>query len=324
MTSREYENGRKRRSRGYRESARKRMLRRRRRRILRIKRGIFCMASLVVVLLGVWVLRGMLPGGTHREVLRVSGEDLPETETESREAQEAYRAGNNIPYGSELAELEKQDSRVGQVIENAGRYPERMLKMLAKNIETLDFMLDYFDKKDLPCSETIGQAPAVGEVPLLLQWDERWGYGKYGESIVAVSGCGPTCVAMVASGLTGRNDITPNKVAAYSEENGFLTKDMDTSWDLMTYGCTEFGVTGTMLGLDENLMANTLANGCPIICSMGPGDFTENGHFIVITGYENGAFTVKDPNSRIRSERSWSYEELKDQIMNMWYYIAEE
>ncbi|MFR3386435.1 MAG: hypothetical protein ACLTST_08525 [Lachnospiraceae bacterium] len=27
-----------------------------------------------------------------------------------------------------------------------------------------------------------------GEIPLLLQWDERWGYAPYGKSIV-VSGC---------------------------------------------------------------------------------------------------------------------------------------
>ena len=92
----------------------------------------------------------------------------------------------------------------------------------------------------------------------------------------------------------------------------------------MTYGCQEFGVTGTMLGLDENAMANTLSYGNPIICSMGPGDFTDNGHFIVLTGYENGMFHVNDPNSKIRSEKTWSYEELKNQIVNMWWYSLNE
>lgn len=229
---------------------------------------------------------------------------------------------SDIPYVDELTKLAEQDGRINQVIERAGEYPEKVLKMLAKNIETLDFVLDYWDKKDLPCADSIGQAPAEGEIPLLLQWDDRWGYGAYGSSMVAGSGCGPTCIAMVASGLTGRTDITPYTVAAYSENNGFLTKELDTSWDLMTYGCEEFGITGTMLGLDENAMANTLANGCPIICSVGPGDFTENGHFIVLTGYENGMFRVNDPNSRLRSEKTWSYDTLKDQIVNMWWYEA--
>lgn len=70
----------------------------------------------------------------------------------------------------ELTKLAEQDGRINQVIERAGEYPEKVLKMLAKNIETLDFVLDYWDKKDLPCADSIGQAPAEGEIPLLLQW----------------------------------------------------------------------------------------------------------------------------------------------------------
>ncbi len=125
---------------------------------------------------------------------------------------------------------------------------------------------------------------------------------------------------MVASGLTGRKDITPYVVARYSEENGYLSAENDTAWSLMTEGCQHFGLIGTQLGLDETAMANTLDAGYPIICSVGPGDFTENGHFIVLTGYENGAFHVNDPNSRIRSERVWTFDELQDQIWNLWYF----
>ena len=276
-----------------------RHLRRRRRmkQMRRIRRILVCAASLAIVLGTVWVLKGILPSEAEGAGVEVS---------------------RTLPGDAVL----KQDGLGSKP--SPDLYPERVLKMLSKNIETLDFVLDYWDKKDVPCEESIGQAPVQGEIPLLLQWDERWGYGTYGESMVAVSGCGPTCIAMVASGLTGRTDITPYTVASYSENNGFLTKEMDTSWDLMTYGCQEFGVTGTMLGLDENAMANTLSYGNPIICSMGPGDFTDNGHFIVLTGYENGMFHVNDPNSKIRSEKTWSYEELKNQIVNMWWYSLNE
>lgn len=294
----------------------------RRRKIRRIRQGIICFLSLAAVLVVVWGIRGIFLsdlGGKSKEAARIRpGNVQAETVLTGEWSEE--RISSSIPYIEELMQLEKQDSRIQEVIDHADEYPERVLKMLSKNIETLDFVLDYQEKKDLPCADTIGQAPAEGEIPLLIQWDERWGYGSYGESIVAVSGCGPTCIAMVASGLTGRTDITPYAVAAYSEENGFLTSEMDTSWDLMTFGCEEFGVTGTMLGLDENAMANTLAYGCPIICSMGPGDFTDNGHFIVLTAYEDGMFHVNDPNSKIRSGQTWSFEELKDQIVNMWWY----
>ncbi len=52
--------------------------------------------------------------------------------------------------------------------------------------------------KDASPADTIGEV-AAGEIPLLLQWDERWGYSVYGDNMIAVNGCGPTAVAMVVS-----------------------------------------------------------------------------------------------------------------------------
>ena len=48
------------------------------------------------------------------------------------------------------------------------------------------------------------------------------------------------------------------------------------------------------------------------------------GHFIVIAGYENGAFRVLDPNSRANSEKSWSYETLESQIKAIWSFSVED
>jgi predicted double-glycine peptidase len=51
---------------------------------------------------------------------------------------------------------------------------------------------------------------------------------------------------------------------------------------------------------------------------MGPGDFTTTGHYIVLTGYEDGEFTVNDPNSIQRSGERWSYDRISGQIRNLW------
>ena len=37
-----------------------------------------------------------------------------------------------------------------------------------------------------------------------------------------------------------------------------------------------------------------------------------------LSGWENGAFRVNDPNSRLRSQKLWTYEELEGQIRNIW------
>ena len=225
-----------------------------------------------------------------------------------------------LRYAAECWRIRMNDT--GTILDREEEYPDNVLRMVCQNEETLNFAVDYPEKKDSEPASTVGDV-TKGVVPLLIQWDRRWGYAPYGSStIVAVSGCGPTCIAMVACGLTGRNDITPAKVASYSANNGFLTESRDTSWDLMTYGAEEYGITGTELGLDEAAMANQLAAGHPIIASMGPGDFTSSGHFIVLTGYANGSFTVNDPNSLVRSGETWSFERLKNQIVNLWYYTV--
>lgn len=40
----------------------------------------------------------------------------------------------------------------------------------------------------------------------------------------------------------------------------------------------------------------------------------------LLTGYEDGTFTVHDPNSRANSAKRWSYERLQGQIRNLWAY----
>lgn len=118
--------------------------------------------------------------------------------------------------------------RVKQEAEAAG-CPEEIVELLTKNEETIEFVEHYSEKKDLPSADTVGEV-TKGVIPHLLQWDERWGYAAYGTSTVAVSGCGPTCMSMVLTGLTGDASITPAKVAAYGMENGYIDDTNDTVW----------------------------------------------------------------------------------------------
>ena len=61
-----------------------------------------------------------------------------------------------------------------------------------------------------------------------------------------------------------------------------------------------------------------LDDGKVIICSMGPGDFTTEGHFILIRGYDGNGFYVNDPNRRSNSEKQWEFDTLRSQIRNLW------
>lgn len=60
------------------------------------------------------------------------------------------------------------------------------------------------------------------KVPLFIQWDKRWGYEPYGTSDIGISGCGPTCMAMVIYSLTRNTEAIPPVLAAKIHERGIL------------------------------------------------------------------------------------------------------
>ena len=220
-----------------------------------------------------------------------------------------------------LQTLKKQEPKIQDIIDHFQEYPSELLEMLSKNLDMLDFVLEYPNKKGEVFSDTIDDIEP-GTYPLLLQYDPRWGYAFYGDDVIAVNGCGPTCLSMVIAGLTGKNTITPYTIASYAEQQGYYAPDSGTSWSLMSDGAAHFGIIGEELTLSQSAMENSLSSGQPIICSMRPGDFTTTGHFIVITGLKDGKFIIKDPNSKERSNQLWDYQTLEHQISNLWAFQA--
>lgn len=221
----------------------------------------------------------------------------------------------------QLQTMYQDNPEAADILAHPENYPDALLLLLSKRPETLDFVKNYPEKKGEKVQVNLKDEVKKGVVPLLYQWDIRWGYDRYGDSIVALAGCGPTCLSMVALGLNGDTSLDPGTVAAFSEDHGFLT-EVGSSWELMTAGAKDLGLASEELPLDENRMIQALEAGSPIICSMRPGDFTDSGHFIVLTGYEDGAFTVHDPNSINNSQKKWTYRQIQGQIRNLWAFSA--
>ena len=202
-----------------------------------------------------------------------------------------------------------------------GEYPKSLIELLEGNPETKEFVLNYpFRKSQDIHMEEFRNSDTV---PLFLQWDSRWGYGKYGSDFLAVTGCGPTCLAMAGWYLTGDENMTPHQIAHFAEKNGYYEPGYGSSWTLISEGAEELGLTATELPLVKKKMVEALESGCPVILAMGAGDFTTTGHYIILTGVEDGAFRVNDPNSVINSKKLWTYEEIEHQIRNIWKISVE-
>ena len=194
---------------------------------------------------------------------------------------EAEAVGDGLQV--QLQELAREEPRARDILAHLEDYPQELLELAVRNPETVDFVADYPQEKDRAPAETVEEAER-GTIPLLLQWDPRWGCAQYGDGPMALNGCGPT----------GDGTATPYAVAQYAQEMGYYVDGVGTSWELMSAGGTHFGVTARELPLSQSVMENALAAGEPIICSVGPGDFTTSGHFIVLAGLEDGKFQQRE------------------------------
>ena len=100
---------------------------------------------------------------------------------------------------------------------------------------------------------------------------------------------------------------------------GYYVKHEGTD---VTWGCYEhvaevFNVNTEMLDIwnDYNSITDALEHGKPIVLACGPGTFTGTGHYIVLLGLtEDGRIIVADPNSIGNSTKTYSIEEMYQQI----------
>ena len=242
---------------------------------------------------------------------------LPPSITEQDESSSSSEEPGELPPQKEPSTREKLE-----YIRTSGQYPDMLIHMAEKYEETLDFVYNYPEKKDEEPPIDLSAEAEAEEVPLLMQWDERWGYRPYAGGLMGYSGCGPTCLSMAALNLTHDPKWTPVETAALAERWGYGVKDQGSSWTLFSEGSRLMGLHPEELPLDKKKMTQALDQGKLIVLAVGPGDFTQSGHYLVVTGYEKKGFRLNDPNSKANSERVWPYEKLKGQIRNIWSLSA--
>ena len=181
-----------------------------------------------------------------------------------------------------------------------------------------EFVYDYPAEHVKEHTIDLTEEASMDSVPLFVQWDKRWGYEKYSGNFFAASGCGPTTLSMVVVYLTHNREASPIAVAKYSKEAGYSVDGSGSSWTLISEGCRHYGVKAKTVALDESRMKAELDEGHPIVVNVGPGDFTDTGHFMVITGYDDEGFSINDPNSIEKSGKRWLFKNISSQIRAVW------
>lgn len=189
----------------------------------------------------------------------------------------------------EVAVTETTGATEAETIPTEETVPQQ-IETVPETIPSQEEIPDEIPVETIPSLEDLAQMPVwegYAEVPLYFQTD--YPNNLYGGGTIANNGCSVTCLAMVASYLTGHRYL-PDELAKYFggvAENNIerLEKGADVlqlPWERME-------------NFDRTMEA--LQDGKVIIALMGSNSiFTETQHFIVLTGFnEDGLIVVNDP-----------------------------
>lgn len=282
-------------------------LRRRRRRRRKIRHSVIFLCSSIAVIVFVAVESRMITsgdGGTNRYDVEAGNNTYDNAVIENSKI-----SGKN--------KIQNNQSMLDDIM-NSTQYPKQLKDLALKNEEALEFVYDYPAEHVKEHTIDLTKEVSMDSVPLFVQWDKRWGYKKYSGNFFAASGCGPTTLSMVVVYLTHNREASPIAVAKYSKEAGYSVDGSGSSWTLISEGCRHYGVKAKAVALDESRMKAELDEGHPIVVNVGPGDFTDTGHFMVITGYDDEGFSINDPNSIEKSGKRWLFKNISSQIRAVW------
>ena len=247
-------------------------------------------------------------------ILFVEKPDLAPIPEREQVVAEGGGGGSFMPQSS-TTKLAAFASQNGLSLED---WPEALTDLMRIEPAAETFVMSYPFMKDAQQEVDLSVYENCTQVPHLLQWDMQWGYTQYGDNMLALNGGGPTCLSMVSIYVLQDTKYTPRYIAAFSEENDYYLEGVGTSWSLISEGGVKLGMDVQEIPLVWNIIKEHLDAGDPIICVMGPGDFTDDGQFVVLSEAEEDMVKVRTPNSMILSEGMWSFEQIESQIQNLW------
>ena len=167
-----------------------------------------------------------------------------------------------------------------------------------------------------------------------LQTDPRWGaldYSAQGEKTnIAVSGCGPTAMAMVLATWADPR-VTPQSECAWALAHGYKAPHQGTYYGYFAPAAKRFGLTCRMLNgvtlygkPDSPYHAQARAaldRGDLVIACMGKGLWTSSGHFVLVWKIEGNTVYLNDPASTRAIRTQGDYALFRRQVK--YYFVVE-
>ena len=275
---------------------------------------------------------------TSEETNAVTEEDEANTEESEDDAveQKVERADfSQLPAGLDSKtlkglEAKQDDPRVVRIVNDAAalartgeHYQRKMLELVAKDPEALDYVADFPNRYPASSGTAYSDTVARGSVPDLKQWDQRWGYVEYCGAAIGSTGCCPTSLSMVYMALTGKADKTPADMAALATADGYAVDGEGTIGEFLVDDAGKLGLACEEFSPSAESLVRYLKNGFVVIVNVGPGDFTDSGHFFVARGVaSDGSIQINDPYSSVNTAKTWDANSIANQSIMMYAFHA--
>ena len=138
---------------------------------------------------------------------------------------------------------------------------------------------------------------------------------KYGSDKIGSHGCGPVAMSMVVSSLT--DTVTdPYAMAQWAVSNGYYARHSGSYHSIVIGTAAGFGLQAESFSSRDIVdLQDAILSGKLLVALMGPGHFTQSGHFIVLRGVTlSGEILVADPSSLDRSLTAWDAQVIFDEL----------
>lgn len=185
---------------------------------------------------------------------------------------------------------------------------ERLLTLALTEPTAVEFVAAFASEKGAPTnSERYATDVSRGVYPLLYNWDTRWGYVPFGNSVLGITGSGPTSFAMAYMGLLGKNDKSPADFAAMVTESGATSDAYGATADFFLNKSEGLGLSAREYTPSAENLTDVLDSGVVVMVQLKEGTFGDRGHWaLVVDENLDGSVNVYDPTSSGNTEHPWA------------------
>lgn len=221
-------------------------------------------------------------------------------------------------------ELAAQQDALHKAQQDALKHPEENVPTPVY-AEDQTATLPLFKTSAVICDPSVTQIETINDRDILTggifdvvyynQGDPIWCDLKYGRDRIGSHGCGPVAMAMVVSSL-GSADMDPYTMAQHAVSNGYYARHSGSYHSIVIGTATDFGLQAeSFTSRDTVALQDAILSGKLLVALMGPGHFTQSGHFIVLRGVTlSGEILVADPSSLDRSLTAWDAQLIFDEL----------